>query len=400
MKKSVTVALAIACVLALVLGICFAQARSNVTKLTEELKTLNETIAVKENEIESLTTESEDKGSAIESLTADVAGKDEEIETLTASVADKDSQIESLTADVAGKDEEIETLTASVADKDSQIESLTADVAGKDEEIETLTASVADRDSQIESLTADVAGKDEEIETLTASVADRDSQIESLTADVAGKDEEIETLTASVADRDSQIESLTADVAGKAEEIDSLASQIQQKDTEIEGLSADIARYLENDETGPDVPKNVPGNYDTTRFFIKALKDRDIRYNYYGLDENDNDRITSRWTIAGRTVELVIIIPPEEDVINIYSWNLIDYDRADRSAVLETCNQANYDWKFTCFYVDDSDNSVTVNAHMPLAEAQDAETAGFDLFDRFISILEETVPNFIPFAVN
>jgi DNA/RNA endonuclease YhcR with UshA esterase domain len=50
--------------------------------------------------------------------------------------------------------------------------------------------------------------------------------------------------------------------------------------------------------------------------------------------------------------------------------------------------------------VDDSDNSVTVNAHMPLAEAQDAETAGFDLFDRFISILEETVPNFIPFAVN
>ena len=316
MKKSVTVALAIACVLALVLGICFAQARSNVTKLTEELKTLNETIAVKENEIESLTTESEDKGSAIESLTADVAGKDEEIETLTASVADKDSQIESLTADVAGKDEEIETLMASVAD------------------------------------------------------------------------------------RDSQIESLTADVADKAEEIDSLASQIQQKDNEIEGLSADIARYLENDETGPDVPKNVPGNYDTTRFFIKALKDRDIRYNYYGLDENDNDRITSRWSIAGRTVELVIIIPPEEDVINIYSWNLIDYDRADRSAVLETCNQANYDWKFTCFYVDDNDNSVTVNAHMPLAEAQDAETAGFDLFDRFISILEETVPNFIPFAVN
>ena len=357
MKKTVYAALAILCVLAIIFGISFVQARGNVTRLTEEIKTLNETVVVKDTEIESLTTESADKGSEIEALTADVESKAGEIETLTAGVADRDAQIESLTADVADRDAQIETLTADVDNKAGEIETLTADVAGKAEEIETLTASIADKDTQIESLTADVA------------------------------------------DRDAQIETLTTDVESKAGEIETLQSQVQQKDTEIEELSADIERYQKAGTTAPAVPEDVPGTYTATKYFIKALKDHDIKYTYHGLNQSDNDRITSRWTIAGRTVELTIIIPPTEDIFNIYAWNLIDFDPSNRSAVLQACNEENFNWKFTCFYVDDNDNSVTVSANMPLSESQDTGTAGYDLFDRFLSILEDALPNFIPFAV-
>lgn len=76
MKKGIYVVLGILCVLLIVFAACYVTARGNVSALNDEVRTLNGVVEDANARISALSQETAEKGTEIESLTADVADRD------------------------------------------------------------------------------------------------------------------------------------------------------------------------------------------------------------------------------------------------------------------------------------------------------------------------------------
>ena len=76
MKKEIYAVLGILCVLLIVFVACYITARGNVSALNDEVRTLNGVVEDANARISALSQETAEKGTEIESLTADVADRD------------------------------------------------------------------------------------------------------------------------------------------------------------------------------------------------------------------------------------------------------------------------------------------------------------------------------------
>ena len=345
MKKGFYAIIAALCVIALVLGVFFFQAKGEVNSLHNEMAALQKGLEENEATISSLTKQTEDQM--------------EEIGSLTSAAADRDTKIEELTAEVTDRDSKIEELGAQVADRDSKIEELGTEVADRDSKIEELGTEVADRDSKIEELGAEVADRDSKIEELGAEVTDRDSKIEELGAEVADRDTKIEELGAEVADRDSKIEDLR--------------DQLTAAQSGTEDLSA-----------------VREGTYHNTKRLIRRLQEEDIHYSVTAAKEGSGEDDTVIIPLQSDslngvhfTYTFTVFLDEDNSRASLKVWNLIDYSASNANAVRAACDDLNYSWHWAKFYTDPGDNSVTVDLDVPL---MDAPGMGDLLWDALVSL--------------
>lgn len=113
-------------------------------------------------------------------------------------------------------------------------------------------------------------------------------------------------------------------------------------------------------------------DYTTTADFMAALDAAEIKYTFAGTDSDGDELVTvENVTDEYGDVTFRFYFGEDEDDVSMRVWNVIDFEEADRAQVLEACNQANYDYRFVTFYVDDSDNSVTMSydAYLPAADS-------------------------------
>jgi hypothetical protein len=67
-----------------------------------------------------------------------------------------------------------------------------------------------------------------------------------------------------------------------------------------------------------------------------------------------------------------IYFHPDNDRACVYVWNIITFEDADFSRVLRVVNELNYTYKYTRFYVDETDNTVTCALTLILHDDADA----------------------------
>ncbi|MCR5136250.1 MAG: YbjN domain-containing protein [Oscillospiraceae bacterium] len=349
-------------------------------------------------------------GRAIEELNAAVGEKTEQVEALTSEIEEKAAETEKLTEEAAehaaaivelreGADAmntEIEGLTADVEAKAGEIDSLKADVAAKGDEISGLKADVAAKDDEISGLKADVAARDDEISGLKADVASKSREIEELEANAEALSGTIEELNATVTDKTAEIERLTAEATESSEEIAALKTEAESRQEEITILTARVEEYENQAGQQDTVPADVEGKYDVTRFLRKALNENGVKYSYY-VDNNGNDCISSSWTLNYLTAVVKIFIP-DDNHIDFRVWNLIDFTDDNILNVMVRCNALNSEYRYAKFFLDNSDNSVSVYADLVLSEPSDAQVAGYSTFSSLIDILIEAEDILAPYA--
>lgn len=109
-------------------------------------------------------------------------------------------------------------------------------------------------------------------------------------------------------------------------------------------------------------------DYQSTSDFLAALDEEGIKYTFAGTDSDNDELVTIENTssVYG-DVTFRFYFHEDEDDVSVRVWNVIDFAPADRDAVLEMCNQQNSAWRYVRFWVDDSDNSVTMayDAYLP-----------------------------------
>ena len=111
----------------------------------------------------------------------------------------------------------------------------------------------------------------------------------------------------------------------------------------------------------------VNTQYATTHAFLDVLNDKDIRYSYVGIDNDDDENVTVSFKGDYKdTLKVNIYFNAEQDAVNMYIWNLIDFDESDYNSVLRTVNEVNSNYKYSTTCIDTHDWSVTVKFTMPI----------------------------------
>lgn len=139
-------------------------------------------------------------------------------------------------------------------------------------------------------------------------------------------------------------------------------------------------------------------DYRTTEDFLAAMDEEGIKYTFEGTDSDKDEVVNVVYTsdVFGKATFKFYFDEDGSDV-TVRVWNVIDYDASDRSAVLEACNQANYDYRYSRFYVDDTDNSVTMayDAYLPVRNSGDT---CLSILTMMRTILQVVYPDLEPYA--
>ena len=112
----------------------------------------------------------------------------------------------------------------------------------------------------------------------------------------------------------------------------------------------------------------------TAKAFCAALDEADIVYTCKGLDSDGDDMIEIEMTseeAPDYTLSYIFSADCQDTYLRIYY--LIDVPEEDLAAALLTCNELNYDYRFARFYLDTTDNTVTLAMDILHTEETSAE---------------------------
>lgn len=116
----------------------------------------------------------------------------------------------------------------------------------------------------------------------------------------------------------------------------------------------------------------VQAKYANTIAFLQAMDDLDIKYSVEGIsgdDELEQIKIQNKGEKVSYTINY--FFDKENTECGMRVWYIISFNDADLAKVMRAVNQMNYDYKYGKWYVDESDNTVTVSWDIILRENAD-----------------------------
>ena len=132
--------------------------------------------------------------------------------------------------------------------------------------------------------------------------------------------------------------------------------------------------------------------YNTTKDFLALLNEENLSYNYHGIRSNNEECITMENEDENFAYTINIYFHPDNDRACVYVWNIITFEDADFAHILRVVNTLNSSYKYTRFYVDETDNTVTCALTLLLHDDNDAGDIVLESLLRMASILKKAYP--------
>lgn len=143
----------------------------------------------------------------------------------------------------------------------------------------------------------------------------------------------------------------------------------------------------------------VTAQYGPTQEFLKVLDREGHKFNYMGIDEDDDEQVNL--TFAGDkldTIDIKVFFDEDLDSVSMRVWSIIYFDEADLTKVLEQVNTLNNDYKYVKFVVDTDDMSVDAEIDAPLRDDKNAGEIAYDALYYIVKIVDEGYPELKAFA--
>lgn len=131
--------------------------------------------------------------------------------------------------------------------------------------------------------------------------------------------------------------------------------------------------------------------YKSTEAFIKMMDENQYEYDFFERDEAVNEEMIMT-DFEGDyldNIEITAFFPDTEDEMFLYSFDVIEFEKADYSKVLEAVNQLNYDNDYVCFYVEKNENVVSAVWSVLLGEKDAKEIADIALHT-FLTVVDDS----------
>jgi len=141
------------------------------------------------------------------------------------------------------------------------------------------------------------------------------------------------------------------------------------------------------------VPALAEGvQYASTANFLDVLDALNIVYDYEGIDSDGDEWIYLEIDGDITTIPVNCFFCSDDSLCTMRVWHLIDYDGSDYEAVLEVVNALNARYRFTCFYADTDDNSVTVGLDTIIRPNDDVGDICLEALSWLVSNADEAFP--------
>lgn len=138
--------------------------------------------------------------------------------------------------------------------------------------------------------------------------------------------------------------------------------------------------------------------YTTTQDFLASLERVEVPYEYLGKNDSEHEVVTVTNTDSEYGVKVfTFFFARNLEEVYIRVWNAIDFDPADRAEVLDICNRLNSSFHYATFYVDDSDNSVTLASDAMLANEAGGDIT-LNILLRLHTVLSGIYSELAPYA--
>lgn len=102
----------------------------------------------------------------------------------------------------------------------------------------------------------------------------------------------------------------------------------------------------------------------TTRSFLEMLEEAEIAYVNRGLDEDGDEHIVAADPDKNISYTIHYFFEEDQQHTSVFVWNIITFDPEDTLRVMHLCSSLNYDYNYTCWYVDETDNTVTCSMNL------------------------------------
>lgn len=120
------------------------------------------------------------------------------------------------------------------------------------------------------------------------------------------------------------------------------------------------------DETG--------AQYSTTQDFIRVLEENDLKYEYGGVDDDNDEKVTVSFNQdVYEQFSFRCFFHEDEDLVSIRMWYIVTVT-AGKDYALSVVNKLNADWKYVKFVFDESDNTLTLEMDVPLNAMNPGQT--------------------------
>lgn len=100
----------------------------------------------------------------------------------------------------------------------------------------------------------------------------------------------------------------------------------------------------------------VTAAYSTTQEFLNVLEKEDIRYSIKAIDKDGDEPVSIDW---GNNQIFKYFFSEDMETTSLRVWNIITYNDIDLIKVLRVCNSLNCNYRYVCFSVDETDNTIT-----------------------------------------
>lgn len=139
------------------------------------------------------------------------------------------------------------------------------------------------------------------------------------------------------------------------------------------------------------LPALAEAEYATTREFLAILDEAGMKYTNLGVDEDGDEHIMIRNPDADLSYTVHYYFEGDQEHTSIFAWNLITFDPANKLMVMHVCNTLNYRHKYGCFYVDETDNTVTCSMNL-IYRDDNVGLVNTEAMVYLMGILEEAMP--------
>lgn len=140
------------------------------------------------------------------------------------------------------------------------------------------------------------------------------------------------------------------------------------------------------------VPSNV--QYSTTKSFLEVLDSEGIHYICEGIDSDNDEVVKIQYGLDDNTsITVKCYLAEDGSECNMRVWNLIDYDIGSFDAVVQKVDEMNRTYRWTRFYTDPSDNSVTVAMDVVLRDNADAGDICREALRHIVQICDDAYPS-------
>lgn len=137
----------------------------------------------------------------------------------------------------------------------------------------------------------------------------------------------------------------------------------------------------------------------STLEFIRVLEAEGLKYSYHGTDDDGDEVITVGFdNDQGFSYNIAFFFKPHNHSCSIRAWEVIKIDPADTAAVMRVCNNLNYTYRFTRFYVDETDYTVTIAIDPVYRENGSTGDVVLEYMARLCNILDDAYPTLAPYA--